>query len=169
MSAVSAFMLSLLGRQHQLLGKGFFERYPSDWLVWEPGPSRPSRILTSNSDHTLNPSGPSVHVPADEDPLCFELKRSAGASLTAGRATENDLVLNDLTISREQFVLQLLDKAWQVQARGSMVSVDGEPVGAQGLPLRNGAVIAAGNARLTFYSPEGFPQRLDEENLKHRR
>lgn len=169
MSAVSAFMLSLLGRQHQLLGRSFFERYPSDWLVWEPGPSRPSRILTSNSDNTLNPSGPAVHTPLDEDPLCFELKRAPGASLSVGRATENDLVLNDLTISREQFVLQLIDKAWQVRGRGSPVSVDGAAVGAAGLPLRNGAVIRAGNARLTFYSPEGFPQRLDQENLKRSR
>lgn len=28
-------MLSLLGRQRQLLGARFSERYPSNWLVWE--------------------------------------------------------------------------------------------------------------------------------------
>lgn len=169
MSVVPAFMLSLLARQQQLLGGRFFERYPSDWLVWEPGPSRPSRILTSNSDSTLNPSGPGSQVPTDEDPLCFELKRSPGAVLTVGRATESDLVLNDLTVSREQFVLQLIDHAWQVRGRGSPVSVDGLAVSAAGSPLRNGAVITAGNARLTFYSPEGFPQRLEQENLKRSR
>lgn len=168
MSAVAAFMLSLLGRQHQLLGAQFFERYHSDWLVWEPGTSRPSRILTSNSDNTLNP-GLAPHTPSDDDALCFELKRAPGATLLVGRASENDLVLNDLTISREQFVLQLIGKAWLVQGKGSAVSVDGATVGGVGLPLRSGAVITAGNARLTFYSPEGFPQRLAQENLKRSR
>jgi len=169
MSAVSAFMLSLLARQQQLLGGRFFEHHPSDWLVWEPGPSRPSRILTSNSDSTLNPSGGSPQQPVDADPLCFELKRAPRATLTVGRATENDLVLNDLTVSREQFVLQLIDQAWQVRGRGSPVTVDGAMVGEAGSPLRNGAVITAGNARLTFYSPEGFPQRLEQESLKRHR
>lgn len=168
MSAVATFMLSLLGRQHQLLGDQFFERHQSDWLVWEPGSTLPSRILTSNSDSTLNP-GLSPHLPADDDALCFELKRVAGSSLNAGRATENDLVLNDLTISREHFVLQLAGKSWQVRARTSAVSVDGEPLGPEGLTLRSGAVIAAGNARLTFYSPEGFPQRLAQETAKRHR
>lgn len=169
MSAVATFMLSLLGRQHQLLGRQFFERYSSDWLVWEPGPSRPSRILTSNSDTTLNPSGPEVHLPEGEDALCFELKRSRGASLAVGRATENDVVLNDLTISREQLVLHHGDQGWQVRGHGAGVCIDGAAAGEAAVLLRSGAVITAGNARLTFYSAEGFPLRLEQENLKRRR
>ena len=111
----------------------------------------------------------SPHLPADDDALCFELKRVAGSSLSAGRGSENELVLNDLTISREQFVLQLTGKSWQVRARTSAVSVDGEPLGSEGLSLRSGAVISAGNARLTFYSPEGFPLRLAQEAAKRHR
>lgn len=169
MSAVPSFLLSLLARQQQLLGARFFERYPSDWLVWEPGLSRPSRILTSNSDSTLNPSGTAPQVPADEDPLCFELKREPGATLSVGRGTENDLVLNDLTVSREQFVLQWIDTAWQLRGRGAPVTVGGAAVSAAGSQLLDGAVITAGNAQLTFYSPEGFPQRLERETLKRSR
>ncbi len=166
MSATPSFLLSLLARQQQLLGGRFFERHPADWLVWEPGPSRPSRILSSNSDSTLNPSGSGPQVPADEDPLCFELKRTVRAVLTVGRGTENDLVLNDLTVSREQFVLQLIGTVWQLRARGTPVTIDGEVVGPAGAPLRNGAVIAAGGARLTFYESEGFPRRLEAESSK---
>lgn len=167
--AVSAYMLSLLGRQHQLLGSTFFERYPSDWLVWEPGPWRPSRsILTSNAEKTQLPSGMDDPRPQGEDALCFELKRVAGACLTVGRGTENQIVINDLTVSREQFVLELVGKSWVVRSRGTPLTLDGQVLESDGAPLADAMVIGAGDVRMTFYSPAGFPQRLELESKKPR-
>lgn len=163
----SAFMLSLLGRQRQLLGASFFERYPSDWLVWEPGPWRPSRsILTSNTESTQLPTHHESPRPAGEDALCFELKHATGASVSVGRGTENQIVINDLTVSREQFVLEFDGRSWVVRSKGTPLTVDGKPVGAAGLPLSNGSVIGAGDVRMTFYSPDGFPKRLEQEGKK---
>ena len=165
--SVAAYMLSLLGRQHQLLGAEFFQRYSSDWLVWEPGPSRPARsILTSNIEATLRPSGSATPHPVGEDALCFELKHVAGASLAVGRGSENHIVINDLTVSREQFVLQFEGKSWLVKGRETPLAVDGKPVGAEGTQLQNASVIATGDVRMTFYTPQGFPQRLVLESKK---
>lgn len=165
-----AYMLSLLGRQRQLLGAQFFERYTSDWLVWEPGPWRPARsVLTSNTEATHQPSSTEPARPTGEDALCFELKQVAHASLIVGRGTENDIVVNDLTVSREQFLLQFAGRTWRVMPRGHPVSIDGQPVGEAGQPLRNGSVITAGDVRLTFYASDGFSLRLETENQKRQR
>ncbi len=165
--SAAAYMLSLLGRQHQLLGAEFFQRYSSDWLVWEPGPWRPARsILTSNSESTLLPSNPETRRPVGEDALCFELKRVASAALTVGRGSENHIVINDLTVSREQFVLRFSDKSWLVQGRETPLMVDGKPVAKEGTVLQDGFVIATGDVRMSFYTPEGFPRRLELESKK---
>lgn len=164
-----AYMLSLLGRQRQLLGAQFFERYRSDWLVWEPGPWRPARsILTSNTEATHLPSAQSPARPEGEDALCFELKQVAGASLTVGRGTENQIVINDLTVSREQFGLQFVDRGWVVHAIAAPLTVDGKPVAPAGSRLSNASVITAGDVRLTFYGADGFPSRLEHETARHR-
>ena len=165
--AASAYMLSLLNRQYQLLGARFFERYPSDWLVWEPGPWRPARsILTSNSEATQLPSAVEAPRPVGEDALCFELKQAPRASLSVGRGTENAIVINDLTVSREQFVVEYSVRAWVVRSKGTPLTVDGKPVGAEGTPLQNGSVISAGDVRITYYAPDGFPARLEQDSRK---
>lgn len=45
-----------------------------------------------------------------------------------GRATTNDLVINDLTASREQFGLQFENGTWFVLGTGSGVVIDGSSV-----------------------------------------
>jgi hypothetical protein len=163
-------MLSLLSRQRQLLGARFFERYPSDWLVWEPGSGRPARsMFTSNTEVTCRPSVVEPDRPEGGDAMCFELKQVPGAMLSAGRATENEIVVNDLTVSREQFVLQFDGHQWLVRTKGTPVSVDGVLVAEAGAPVKNGSSITAGDVRLTFYGPDGFPERLEQEVAKHAR
>lgn len=164
MLSAPAYMLSLLGRQWQLLGARFLERYLSDWLVWEPGPWRPGGFLTSSTEVTHQPSATQPARPVGGDALCFELRPLAGASLIVGRSGENDIVVNDLTVSREQFVLQFAHPQWLVLPRAPPLSVDGQPVGPEGVALANAAVITAGGARLTFYRSDRFGERLQAEN-----
>lgn len=162
-----AFMLSLLGRQHQLLGARFFALHASDWLVWEPGPWRPARsILTSNTEATQLPNAAPPARPVGEDALCFELKQLENAVMTVGRGSENHIVINDLTVSREQFALEFAQKVWRVRGRGTPLTVDGSPVNQDGTVLKNASVILVGDVRITFYTPEGFPRRLESETAK---
>ena len=160
-----AYMLSLLGRQRQLLGARFSTRYPSNWLVWEPGAWRPARSpSTSNVESTQLPTPVPAARPVSEDALCFELKRLE-ASLTVGRSTENQIVVNDLTVSREQLFLEFAQQHWRLRSIGP-VTVDGQPVGLNGALLKNEAVVGIGDVRMTFYEPEGFLRRLEMESQK---
>jgi pSer/pThr/pTyr-binding forkhead associated (FHA) protein len=102
--------------------------------------------------------------PVSEDALCFELKR-VEASLTVGRGTENQIVVNDLTVSREQLFLEFANQQWRLRTIGP-VTVDGQPVGPEGALLKNGAAVAIGDVRMTFYEPEGFLGRLATESAK---
>lgn len=165
--AVSTYMLSLLGRQHLLLGGQFFERHRSAWLVWEPGPRRPSRALDTRTEITLQPASQAPQ-PHGADALCFELRQAPNAKFTVGRSSDNELVLNDLTVSREQLVLEFDNRVWRVRCRGTPLFVDEQPLSAEGAVLTNGSVIAVGDVRMTFYSPQGFTTRLEQENKKSR-
>lgn len=163
--AASAFMLSLLNRQRQLLGAKFAERYPSDWLVWEPGPWRPARSeSTSYAEATQLPTHLPFTRPLGDDALCFELKR-VPCELTVGRGSENNIVINDLTVSRLQIYLEFANQQWRVRTT-SQVTVDGKPVGAEGALLKNGASIVIGDVRVTFYEPQGFLLRLQAPSGK---
>jgi hypothetical protein len=66
-------------------------------------------------------------------------------------------VINDLTVSREQFLLQFDGQQWCAVAKGSPDQ-----------PLTNVAVMTAGDVKLTFYGSEGFPLRLEAEAKKKR-
>ncbi|MDP1826941.1 MAG: FHA domain-containing protein [Archangium sp.] len=163
--SVPAFMLSLLGRQRLLLGARFLERYPSNWLVWEPGTWRPARSeSTSNTEATQLPTGGPTVRPVGDDALCFELKRRP-TDLQLGRATDNQIVVNDLTVSRTQLHLTFADGTWRVHTQ-VLVMVDGLPVGAEGAVLKNASVVVIGDVRLTFYEPEGFLVRLQHDPAK---
>jgi hypothetical protein len=160
---VAAYMLSLLARQRALLGDRFLERYPSNWLVWEPGVWRPARSAsTSNTEQTQLPTPVPFTRPSGDDALCFELKRVA-SNLTVGRGTENAIVVNDLTVSRTHLDLEFALDKWRLKTTGQ-VTVDGKPVvGADGAPLVNGSVIGVGDVRMTFYEPKGFTLRLQPQ------
>lgn len=151
---VPAYMLSVLHRQALLLKEGFVERYPNDWLIWEPGPWQPARsTIESNLETTLRPSSRAAPQPATGDALCFQLKLARGAqSLKVGRATTNDVVINDLTASREQFVLRFERGAWFLAGGAGALELDGAAVGALAGPLRSGAAISLGDVRMTLLS-----------------
>ncbi|MFZ5444423.1 MAG: FHA domain-containing protein [Myxococcota bacterium] len=165
--AASAYMLSLLVRQYLFLVDAFQNRYPSSWLVWEPGAWRPARTtLEGNSASTRLAEDTGPARPAGSDALCFELKNGT-AQLTLGRSSESDIFINDLTLSREHLVLTWAGTQWQatVAPTSSVATqVEGKPI-AQGVtvPLKSGMHITAGDVHLTFYDVVGFLARLREE------
>ncbi len=154
-------MLSVLQRQTLMLKAAFTERYPHAWLVWEPGPWKPARsVLESNLEATIQPSQAPTEGQAPGDAICFELKPPAsGAALKVGRATTNDVVINDLTASREQFSMQHGQTGWVVAAPQGLLTLDGASVEAPAGPLRSGASLALGGVRLTFLSTADLARR----------
>jgi hypothetical protein len=150
--SVPAYMLSILYRQQLMLKDGFIARYPLDWLVWEPGPWRPARsVLESNLEVTQLPGSDKVARPVGEDAICFQLKLPKDRDLLkVGRATTNDIIINDLTASRDQFSLRLHDGGWVLLAANGVVTVDGRPVDELAGPLKSGTVIALGDVRATL-------------------
>src|SRR4051812_41326424 len=97
---VRTFMSSLLARQVLVLKDKFLERYPSAWLVWEPGVWHAADV-DIHTDATKLPSGPEVPAqPQRGDALCFALEPATGRqSWVLGRSQDCDLVMPDATVS----------------------------------------------------------------------
>ncbi|MBM4783068.1 MAG: FHA domain-containing protein [Archangiaceae bacterium] len=148
---VPAYMLSILHRQQLLLKDGFVIRYPLDWLVWEPGPWRPAHsVLESNLESTQQPAKEQQR-PTGTDAICFQLKLPAQGIIKVGRATTNDLVINDLTASREQFALRHDANHWVLVGPHAPMFVDGERA-KDVHPLKSGSGIVLGSVHLTLLS-----------------
>ena len=163
----SSYMCSLLCRQLMLLDEAkFLAQHPYAWLVWEPGkkvaPASPAEHETS----TRIPDSKRLPDPANADALCFELKvePDVDARLTAGRSRESDIVLDDMTVSREQFVLHHSEGYWAVlNAAGAKTSVDGVAAQHKPVVLQGRETITAGGLKLTFYLRKQILERLRAE------
>jgi hypothetical protein len=159
----SAWMLSLLARQQMFLKEQFSSRYPSSWLVWEPGEWKPARnAAEGNTSQTQHTTPTSSRRPASGDALCFELKGSK--ELAIGRDSASDIVINDMTISREALRLRPVEGGWRVRmAEGASADTRfGEKPAQPGMEvkLEPGTVISSGGVRFTFYDPNAFVERL---------
>ncbi len=162
-----ALLQSLLVRQSLALKERFRARYPNAWLVWEPGAWNVSDGGEQNVAATQLPTEELRDcLPVGDDALCFELLQAMGAgSLSVGRASHNQLVVNDATVSREHLVLRA-DAAgtWAVElvADAGAASVDGAAL-KPGAPrtLASGATVQLGEVRMTFHSAADFALRIE--------
>lgn len=166
---VPAYMLSVLNRQYLLLESGFVRRYPWDWLVWEPGPWKPARTeLESNLAATLMPSSGQPLVPTAQDAICFQLVPPASGQLKLGRATTNDIVINDLTASRLQLVLLHRESAWHLlEPRGQVVIDECERPESEHT-LATGMSLRLGDVRLRYLSAQAMLERARDFLPKRR-
>jgi hypothetical protein len=162
-----ALLHSLLVRQSLALKDRFRARYPHPWLVWEPGLWNVSDGGEQNVAATQLPLEDLRDcLPVGDDALCFELLQAMGAgSLSVGRASHNQLVVNDATVSREHLVLRA-DRAgaWAVElvADAGPASVDGvalQPAAPHA--LTSGATVRLGEVRMTFHSAADFAKRIE--------
>lgn len=156
---MKSYLLSWLRKAHAGHPLDRFERErPGPWLVWEAGPWRPP---SARSDTLV--AGPSTRLLASGESLAIELAaKKAGPEVKLGRGADNDLVVDDATLSRVHLVLRRDEGgAWTARDAGSRngTKVDGVPA-ARPLPLRPGSVLEAGAVRLTFYDAAGLYVRL---------
>ncbi|HYD40610.1 MAG TPA: FHA domain-containing protein [Anaeromyxobacter sp.] len=160
---MKAYLISWLARQERLTADmAAFERsHPGPWLVWEAGPWRPpspDRATRAASERRARESS--------GDALALLVAPRPGRELfegvRLGRGPDNDLVVDDGTLSRTHLLLRKRAEGWTVEDLHSSngTQVDGTRVNGAPVVLEPGAQIEAGSVRLTFYDAKGLFLRL---------
>jgi hypothetical protein len=161
---MKSYALSRLAQQRLTLGDKFIERYPHDWLVWEPGAWNVPRGTVAGLE-TVPPRRGGKDTVRDDDPLCFVLQpHIEGASFRVGRAEGNDLVLSDETVSRNHCFLVHTGDTWVVScdAEAKQLELDGEPVKAgDSVRIRSKQRLTLGHIGLTLMNATDLLERLD--------
>lgn len=167
-----SFLLSLLARQLTLLGDRFAKRYPHAWLVWEPSEHvRPASVEEADVGATRMPTSVVRRRPAGADAVCFQLPPDG--LVTVGRATTNGIAIDDMSMSRNHFLLFVEREIWHLSLAepvtcGTTVrrmSVEAK----KPVYLVDGCGIVAGDVELTFYEQGGLMARLHEELKRQER
>lgn len=165
---ILAYLFSLLARQERALKASFAVKYPGAWLVWEPGAWTAPDASQSTRPFNLDEQSTPVRGGGEGkgDALCFHLVLPQGrpGTLNVGRSPDNDVQLNDATVSRYHLVLKMLaDRSWQVAATAGAKSssLNGTALTpGQTVSVRNGDRISLGEVLLTFHDRDGFSERL---------
>lgn len=170
---VRAYLMSFVARQALLLKDKLATRYPNAWLVWEPGAWSAPPVQGNDTATRLPTAGSAVTAPQRGDALCFELDLPPKATLLRlGRASENDIVVNDATVSREHLRLtRQANGRWSAEASpqakstflGPLFLMPGKPV-----QLSDGQKLKVGDVVFTFHEPASFVTRLSSalENMR---
>jgi hypothetical protein len=159
---VKSYLVSWLTRHLAADMETFQRQHAGPWLVWEAGPWRPPPADRS----TLADVGGRNGRSSSGDALALEVAPRAGRArfegVRLGRGTENDLVVDDGTLSRAHLLLRCQDGAWTVEDLRSSngTRVDGAAVDGAPARLESGSHIEAGSVRLTFYDARGLYLRL---------
>lgn len=135
-----------------MLGSGFNTRYPHPWLVWEPG----NRVSSAHGVPvtTVVPVQSPGQAPAAGDPLCFPLVPGARGAVRVGRSPESDVVVDDLTVSRDHLELCVDAEGWfvRVPPQSSATTLVRKMSLQPGETMRlvDGCAIVAGGVQFTF-------------------
>jgi hypothetical protein len=167
---VTSYLLSWLRKRFATTDMAAFEKlHPHDWLVWEPGawhpPERAGHTLVAGAQGPWPPAAGAAATGAAGEALAIALARQGRRPyVTLGRGPENDLVIDDATLSRVHLVLmRAADGTWTVRDAGSS---NGSRLAGQRLepgkplPLPPGTRLEAGEVRLTFHDPADLLRRL---------
>lgn len=154
------YLLTWLARQYRDSDlRTFVREHPQEWLVWEAGPWRPP----SRRRETLRTEEVRFAATARE-PIALVLEpRPDGAPVRVGRGADNDLVIDDPTLSRVHLALERDGSArWRVSDLGSTngTRLGGVRVGREPVPLPVAVVLEAGAARLTYCDAPALFLRL---------
>jgi len=158
---VTSYLFSWLKEKFGALDLAAFERsHPYHWLVWEAGqwhpPERSGQTLIASA--ALEPPGPG-------ESLAIAMRPDARRPyLTMGRGAENDIVVDDATLSRVHLMLMRTEGGgWTVRDAGSSngTRLEGALLGV-GKPeaLKSGARLQAGSVHFTYLEPRDLLERL---------
>jgi hypothetical protein len=138
----------------------FVRERPEEWLVWEAGPWRPTYqardTLAQDGQRTSPP-----HGAAESLAIVLE-SRPERPYVSLGRGPDNDIVVDDATLSRLHLLLTREPGGWTVRDAGSTngTTVDGARLGPDPVALITGTRLVAGSVRLTYYDSGGLFLRL---------
>lgn len=171
---IQAFLMSLLARQLTLAQDTFLTRYPSSWLVWEPGEwSVPVSGVDVSVAETRLPNGAVTDLrPLGGDALCFALKVAEASTVRVGRAADNEIVVSDMTVSRLHARLEFNAGAWTLTplSETKKTTVAGRAAGTgKALALQSGQVVELGGVKVTFYDATSFKERVSSSGMKPKR
>lgn len=160
---VRAFLTSLLVQRRDAMGtERFLAKHPGSWLVWEPGKWNPSPSSPEESDsQATHRASRATARPRGGDALVFVLDPTPPRDILLGRGSEADLQVNDMTVSREHLRLTCDATGWAVSEIADATLNDEKLYPGRLEPLTNGARIACGDVRFTFYDSTGFLERLN--------
>ncbi len=138
----------------------FIRVRPEEWLVWEAGPWRPTYqnkdTLAHEGERSSPPhgAGESLAISLDLDPK--------KPYLSLGRGPDNDIVIDDATLSRLHLLFTRDEAGWSVRDAGSTngTTVEGAKLGPDPVALQPGLRVVAGSVRLTYYDSGGLYLRL---------
>jgi len=156
---VKSFLLSWLAKRYAGADlRTFLKERTEEWVVWEAGPWRPPAVGRETMAAT-----PATRLLSAGESLAIAIAPGPGGDVRGGRAPENDVVIDDATLSRSHHVLRR-DPAgvWSARDAGSSngTRVDGARIGGAPVPITPGARIEAGTVRLTFYDGASLFMRL---------
>jgi len=159
---VTSYLLSWLRAKFAASDEDSFRRlHPHDWLVWEAGPWHPPE----RTGRTL--LGPATVPPPKGagESLAIALRPNPRRPyLTLGRGPENDVVVDDATLSRVHLVLMRQEVGgWTVRDAGSSngTRLEGRAIAAgRPEPLPSRARLEAGSVHLTFLDSGALLARL---------
>ncbi len=157
-----SYLVSWLQRHLDADMQAFERAHPGPWLVWEAGPWRPPPADRS----TLADSGGRGGRTSSGDALALQVAPRPGRArfegVRLGRGPDNDLVVDDGTLSRAHLLLRVDAGRWTVEDLRSSngTRVDGVAVDGKAVRIESGSRIEAGTVRLTFYDAKGLYLRL---------
>ncbi len=159
-TGLKSYLLSWLRKTHAAASLEDFQRERAgDWIVWEAGPWRPP---AARRDTLV--AGPNTRLLEAGESLAIELApRRPGPEVKLGRESDNDLVIDDATLSRVHLVLRReADGRWTVRDAGSRngTRVDGVPIRGEPVAISPGSLIEAGAVRLTLHDPASLWARI---------
>jgi hypothetical protein len=157
---LKAYLMTDMARRYFSGPELFRSQYAHPWLVWEPGKWKVGTPL----DETLQSSTLEEEALSRGDALCFALAvRTGPLLLRVGRSVDNDVVVNDATVSREHIRLSRDSEGrWSVEAATDDTTTCRGEILKPGLSkgIVGGDQVVAGEVTLTFYDLVGFIERL---------
>ncbi len=137
-------------------------------LMYEPPEELESSTDDDDEYQFKTQSGLSVPTMGGGDPMAAVVEKTKENAfkqrITIGRTGNNDIVLEDASVSRfHAFLEQLPGGDWQLVDAGSRngTTLAGKKLtGRVGATLHNGAVLRVGAVQLTFLTASGFLEML---------
>ncbi|MFZ5445462.1 MAG: FHA domain-containing protein [Myxococcota bacterium] len=135
-------------------------------LVYEPPTS--DTVDEDDDDYQLRTqSGLSVPAIGGGDPMAVVIEKTKDNAfkqrITIGRTANNDIVLDDSSVSRFHAWIEQVNHEWVFVDAGSRngSTIAGRKVAAKiAAPLSNGLPVRIGALQLTYYTAQGFLELL---------